>query len=107
MNTSSPTMTALACPEWCIATDEEHTSLKDVAAVQTDRGDGRGPTPTLVRDHEGPTFGRFSTRGNEDILGGTIWLDAFDDDGEAYTAPELRKLAADALAAAEWLEARQ
>lgn len=72
-----------ACPSWCTTTAQEHA----------DDDPGR---PL----HRGPWFGPFQAW----ECGGELTADINNCD---LTAAGLRQLAADALAAAEWLEAHQ
>ena len=87
-------MTARAvysCPNWCSRPDHD----ADVLSLPSDLGNVY---------HYGPDFGCFGVSGTSlDDLAGIITR--FNDTDE-FTATQLRELAADALAAAEWLEAR-
>ena len=84
------------CPDWCTSTGYAHESNTHVIS------EDRRP----VVDHEEPEFGRFYVTGVEFLLSdGPLRLEVHDSlEGAEISAPELRKLAADALAAAEWLE---
>jgi hypothetical protein len=85
-----------SCPSWC-------TDVEGHDAGQLQPGNGRV--------HLGPEFGPFRIFGYED--GGTGVLEVLahiSDSREArvdLTPAELRQLAADAIAAAEWLEAQK
>ena len=72
------------CPDWCSRTDHHADGL----------------TPLSDIYHYGPEFGRHITIMG---LGGPL-ATLEDDNRDDLTAQELRQLAADALAAAEWLE---
>lgn len=77
--------TLTACPPWCVTSTEDH--------AEDDPGH-------LL--HRGPNFGRLTTwRMDGDAQPYTADVS----DTSDMTADELRQLAADALAAAEWLEA--
>lgn len=105
MNASSPTLTlSLACPAWCV---DEH-DITDVVGMSVDGVD------RLALEHSGPNFGPFSTGAETDVLTGEIFgaSVSYDDvvtkplDGSSDPAA-FRQLAAQALAAAEWLEAQR
>ncbi|MEP9380817.1 hypothetical protein [Nocardioides sp. KR10-350] len=96
----------IKCPEWCIDVDNaDHRNLTDVRAVNPDLD------PALVRSHGGPRFGQFIHVGAEEVLtkDEPLYFDASISilDGREFTAEGLRELAANALAAAEWLEERE
>ena len=84
------------CPTWCTSNGYEHEENTHVTSAD------RKP----VIDHEGPSFGRFYVTGTEFLISeDALRIEIHDDSqGEEFTASDLRKLAADALAAAEWLE---
>ncbi|MDQ6526864.1 hypothetical protein RB608_24810 [Nocardioides sp. LHD-245] len=73
------------CPPWCVRWDH-------YAEVFVD-GDSAL--------HYGPTFGAFTPQALGD---GLLTVDALSDEAEDLDAPSLRRLAADALAAAEWMD---
>ena len=85
------------CPEWCDRPDDNRHQL--------DIQDGRA-----VVDHDGPEFGPFIKAGGMTFAetGEVAELDIMiaDIEDRPFTPAELRQVAADALAAAEWLEAR-
>ena len=75
-----------ACPEWCVRPDHDADEL--------------GPESRIF--HYGPEFGSFIG-----IMGETtedLAATLTDDNRDDLTSGELRQLAADALAAAAWLE---
>lgn len=75
------------CPTWCERPDHHADGLSD-------------DTPVF---HYGPEFGAHIS-----IMALGYPLGTLDDDNrDDLTADDLRKLAADALAAAEWLEGHQ
>jgi hypothetical protein len=93
-DTITPTADTADCPPWC---EDLHDNEREV-----DRGQ-----PRL---HKGPRFGQVSTWYSEiDTFGYTATVDV--DEGvlgdDDLTANELRRLSADALAAAEWIEDKQ
>lgn len=97
------TTTLTACPAWCTLEpghDWDSEPLNDAGG--------------LVRGHSGPRFGRFISCGSEEIvhtpLGETRSLTlaiVSDTDTTTFTSNGLRDLAADLVAAAEWIEANQ
>ena len=82
---ASPFVT-YSCPDWCVRGDHH-----------ADRIDADNPP-----HHYGPKFGLIETGAAGD---GAIKATIFEKDVETLDAASLRKLAADALAAADWLEA--
>ena len=93
MSTTTAIPAVYGCPDWC-----------------TEAGNGhewgiRGSDGTPACSHDGPRFGEFISVGAETTLAGPEQPDACHDGVGSMTAVGLRKLAADALAAAEWLEA--
>ena len=92
MTIIAETNVVLACPEWCTLAPDEHDMDIDASTV-----------------HYGPTFGMVEI--NQGYRGdGTpreVLHGATTDEFDHLEVEELRQLAADALAAAEWLEARQ
>ena len=83
---TTETMTKYDCPPWCERPDHDVDDLSD-------------GSPAF---HYGPEFGpHIGIMALEHPLGTLN-----DDNRDDLTAQELRKLAADALAAAEWLEAQ-
>lgn len=80
------------CPEWCA----RHTDWRT-----TEEGN------PLVREHIGPRFGCFVVLGEQDWITGetTIHVQVIDLDGGRSHAERLRQVAADAAAAAEWVDA--
>lgn len=87
------------CPDWCTSNGYEHecdTRLRE-----------GGP----VTDHHGPSFGPFGcyaseTFGADASLTRFVAVSDIDTVDDLATAEQLRQFAADALAAAEWLEAQ-
>lgn len=92
MTTTTSTPPAIVCPGWC-------TTDHAVDRQYVDRGLCE---PTHVW-HYGPHFGKHIQVGVFAEQPTAMLDDLRTDDG---TAEELRQLAADALAAAEWLEAQ-
>lgn len=86
------------CPDWCELEAGQH-------AIALVAGPGAG---RAVVDHDGPHFGEFlSASGMTFAETGEVTLievGGNDVEGACMDAAGLRKLAADALAAAEWLE---
>ena len=80
------TRAAYACPEWCVRPDHDADELR--------AGD--------IVVHYGPEFGSFIGIMGETTEGLAATLT--DDNRDDLTSGELRQLAADALAAAAWLE---
>lgn len=103
--------TAIACPDYC--TEPKDHVFDDARLLWSD--DGRVATPGIYCAHEGPIFGPFHVVGEVNYSAGTKTAYAmFDDHWEignlgtaSNDAPALRELAANALAAAEWLEAHR
>ena len=85
------------CPAWCQGGHESDDQGADLAAG------------TLVRSHQGPSFGRYISTGAEDTLGSLEVPTAivFELDGVEMSARELRGLADHAAAAADWCEANR
>lgn len=102
-----PAPLTISCPDWCRdAGSQRHRHGGDLA---TDESGG------IFSPHSGPTWGTFIAGGTANIETGALevdvraeWLD-LDRLGKAtsISADTLRQLAADALAAAEWLEVNQ
>lgn len=92
------------CPDWCQDRDNE-VHAEDLSLVGSDTATGH----MLIHSHTGPSFGPFTCGGETYPLGGPAFHTVDYDLPVCGTAdPEvLRQLAADALAAAEWLEARR
>jgi hypothetical protein len=102
MSTSSTIANHLACPDWCTDTHK----VTDLTVMRL------GGTERLVREHSGPQFGPFMAGAETDVVTGELFASVgFDDvvaDLDGSGNPErFRKIAADSLAAAEWLEANQ
>lgn len=95
MSTSTIARLSLACPEGCVDT----TSHRDFDDDLDDDGTGN-------RLHPGPTFGTVQTYLFSYGDGRPTVRDATVDVEGGVDAAGLRRLAADALAAAEWIEAR-
>jgi hypothetical protein len=96
--TESVTYIGTACPDWC--TD------KPLHRCTDDYGDGR-----QSRYHQGPAWGRFAIYGEEftdspGTVPATASLQLPNDTVDELGPDDLRRIASDALAAAEWLEAR-
>ncbi|MDP9822788.1 hypothetical protein [Nocardioides massiliensis] len=89
------------CPTWCSAEPHEHDF-----AIESETG-------RPVMSHTGPMFGPFFTSANThvdtlpDLQAVNAEVRAFDLDDVAMTPESLRQLAAEALDAAEWLEANR
>ena len=94
----------LGCPSWCTLKPEEHEEPRVVGA---DAGEHLG-LAVEVR-HVGPKVGHFAvdaTSLNTQIQAPWAYLEM--DRGYEFMEPEdLRKLAAEAIAAAEWMEAQR
>ncbi|NPC96602.1 hypothetical protein [Nocardioides sp. zg-DK7169] len=90
MSTSSTTPhdTVPPCPAWCV--QESGHNPEEVA-------EGR-------HVHRGPSFGDVTVYGNENLADGSIEFDAMVD-ADDFVVDRLRRLAADALTAADWIEA--
>ena len=92
--TTDPARVALSCPPWCVLPVERHRAEWFEGAICV--------------DHSGPSFGPVvitsETRDSElqPVLG--LWVGH---EPDQLTGAELRALAADALAAAEWLEGQR
>lgn len=87
-----------ACPDWCRLKPEHPADSIETASGRESR------------IHGGPTFGRFidvdgkefaDRQGDVALFGGVCDIEPI-----KFSAAELRQLAADAIAAAEWIEAR-
>jgi hypothetical protein len=93
MTTIAKTMTIL-CPEWC---EQENYQGHELSFDQEGR---------LNVEHIGPDFGPFFGVGRQvdDIVTATVVGD--DSLSGVVSLAQLRQFAADALAAAEWLEAQ-
>lgn len=89
------------CPEWCTAHpgDKYHGRHREIPA---DRPAGAAQ----VRYHPGPTFGEVSIEGIETLPGAGSCRPSANVSTRTYrmTPTELRQLAADVIAAADWLE---
>lgn len=97
MSTTTAPPLAFSCTEWCTGHDAD--------IYDGEKGDGK-----LHVLHGGPEFGAFCT--SLEVIVTTDGMESHLralppelDDVAGLTAQELRKLAADAVAAAEWLEA--
>ncbi len=97
-NTESPTYIATPCPPWC-----ELPTMHPVDGLGGEGGD--------FRIHSGPRFGPFLYGYAEEYVKAPgelrVGVDLEASDIEIATPAELRRLAADATAAAEWLESQQ
>jgi hypothetical protein len=100
MTTTTPIKprSGYGCPEWCDRPDDDRHHV--------DFQDGRA-----VIDHDGPSWGPYIAAGGFTFAetGEVAELDitiSNDIEHRPFTPAELRQLAADALAAAHWLEAR-
>jgi hypothetical protein len=112
LNTSSPQLTTspiltVTCPDWC--TDERPGHADDLRIVSTEWGDQAGPTVTL--DHTGPRFGPFRGDGEQNVLTGAVhrFVHTVEENAGCDTSDPavLRQHAAEALAAAQWLESHR
>lgn len=97
--TEQVTYIATDCPDWC--------NLHLMHQVDNVYDDGR-----MSRIHGGPRWGRFLSAFGEEFTNAPgqleIGIDLCSiDDQLTPSVEDLRQLAADALAAAEWLEAHQ
>lgn len=108
--TAPAPLTLPACPTWCTRAGR-HTA--------GDVMEAGGQAPGMVRlvmGHQGPTFGAFTVGTDVDVTTGetvsadaqldVVELDRMGIDGTRDPAV-LRQLAADATAAADWLEANR
>jgi hypothetical protein len=86
------------CPSWCTLTPGHDW-------------DGIHPDGTMSRGHAGPRFGRFLSAGSIEhesgVTGVAVEIHTEDGDDNELTTAHLLDLAADALVAAEWLEAHR
>lgn len=90
MQTMTTARAILHCPDGCELEPGQHVP---------EFNDGK-----LCVWHQGPTFGYFTmTTTTRDGMAEPLVADL---DGVELTAEELRKVAVDALAAADWLESR-
>ncbi|MGI8523067.1 MAG: hypothetical protein ACR2K3_07120 [Nocardioides sp.] len=95
--TDEVTYIATPCPEWC--------TLKPDHPVDSVASDGRE-----LRGHGRDSFGDFLHAGADGYVEapGVLEYDVqIQSDGDPLTSAQLRTLAQDALAAAEWLEAHR
>lgn len=97
----------LTCPSWC--QDTERHDATDLMSRASKAAPG---AVEIIRPHTGPSFGPFNSGGDSDVATGEVeaevWLDTCAVPNGGYlTADGLRQLAADAVAAAEWLEANR
>jgi hypothetical protein len=118
MNTSSPQQTittvlptveptlTVTCPDWCTDTRSNH--LRDLNVTHYD--DPKWTGPSITCEHTGPRFGYFAVSGQQNVLNGAIycsWYTVERIDLASSDRASLRQIAADALAAAQWLESHR
>jgi hypothetical protein len=95
--TVDPEAIHAVCPSWCVTPPERHS------------WGTRCSDDHPVVGHDGPEFGRYITTGATATFEGLgpIEVRVCDLDDVDLTADALRQLAADAQAAARWLEEQQ
>jgi hypothetical protein len=105
MTTTIHPATALDCPIWCTARENDiHRAGEDDLTIR--------PDGSVIFDHPGPEFGKFfQAMGEVDILTGETRVYVFlaDSLGDRHVEDpeELRLIAAEATTAAKWLEAHR
>lgn len=89
---------SIVCPDWCTDPAAHDFGTESV-------------TGRPVLDHVGPEFGPFYVEGktyldqpNQEVAPPVIYGVECEIDGRPHTVADLRKIAADATAAADWLE---